>query len=153
MTPPRQLPRTGDGSVYHSLRMPVVDVTEPRVGADVPCTFEDGFAAMRDQLQSSVAVDCVESARPDPSGNGDLVQGTIDLNARTLGYMSWEQATSSMRWYDGQIVYTFNQCGLQARADEARFAWELDPSLLEGGVQPGACEMIAAHLVESYLVE
>ena len=128
--------------------MPNVDPMTAKVGDEVPCVFESGFAEMRDQLEGWATVACVESAHPDPSGNGDIVQGTIELNNRTLGYMSLEQATGTMRWYDGQLVYTYNQCGLQARPDDARFAWELDPSLLQGE-NSAACQVIAADQLES----
>jgi hypothetical protein len=55
--------------------------------------------------------------------------------------MTWVQESNTMRWYDGQIVYTYSACGVQARDDVQFFAWELDPSLLQSAT-PGACDLI-----------
>ena len=102
--------------------MPVVDWAAIQTSAALPCRYHNGFEVMRDQLEPWATLACAEPERMDPSGNGDVIQGTFEVNAGTLGYMTWVQESNTMRWYDGRIVYTYSACGVQTRDDSQFFA-------------------------------
>lgn len=98
-------------------------VLYPRtVGAQSPCSFTLGFAALRDTIPDEVG-NCLDDELHD-AHTGDALQHT------TTGLLVWRKSDNWTAFTDGFQSWVNGPLGLQQRLNDQRFSWEANPDHL-----------------------
>jgi hypothetical protein len=102
------------------------------VGAQEPCRFVLGFAALRDLVGVQKVGECLEDEHFNLE-NGNAEQRTSG------GLLVWRKVDNFTAFTDGGTSWINGPNGLQSRPNAERFSWEKDP------VQPGSAPQQAAQ--------
>jgi glucose/arabinose dehydrogenase len=86
-------------------------------GAQAPCEFVLGFAAIRAAVGAERVGECLENERANPA-NGDALQRTSG------GLLVWRKADNWTAFTDGHRTWVNGPRGLQQRLNSERFDWE-----------------------------
>jgi hypothetical protein len=94
----------------------LVGLSMPQASVAADCTYELGFAVIRDLIPDRVGL-CLENAHG--TENGDVLQAT------SLGLLVWRKADNWTAYTNGDRTWVNGPCGLQERAEDHRFLWEI----------------------------